>query len=72
MFLIDTVTLSELRQLERDPSVVRRFERQRSSNLFLSVVSIGKIERGVAPIQPQACGQAIVDLFTRPKILDHP
>jgi predicted nucleic acid-binding protein len=48
MFLIDTVTLSELRKRERDPSVVRWFERQRSSDLFLSVVSIGEIERGIA------------------------
>ena len=47
MFLIDTVTLSELRKRERDPSVVRWFERQRSSDLFLSVISIGEIERGI-------------------------
>lgn len=48
MFLIDTVTLSELRKRERDPSVVRWFERQRSSDLFLSVISIGEVERGIA------------------------
>jgi toxin FitB len=48
MFLIDTVTLSELRKRERDPSVVKWFERQRTSDLFLSVISIGEIERGVA------------------------
>jgi toxin FitB len=48
MFLIDTVTLSELRKRDRDPSVVKWFERQRSSDLFLSVISIGEIERGIA------------------------
>jgi predicted nucleic acid-binding protein len=48
MFLIDTVTLSELRKRERDPSVVKWFERQRTSDLFLSVISIGEIERGIA------------------------
>ena len=48
MFLIDTVTLSELRRRERDPKVVKWFERQRTSDLFLSVVSIGEIERGIA------------------------
>jgi predicted nucleic acid-binding protein len=48
MFLIDTVTLSELRRRERDPSVVKWFERQRASDLFLSVISIGEIERGIA------------------------
>jgi predicted nucleic acid-binding protein len=48
MFLIDTVTLSELRRRQRDPVVVAWFERQRTSNLFLSVISIGEIERGGA------------------------
>jgi toxin FitB len=48
MFLIDTVTLSELRRRRRDPMVVAWFERQRTSDLFLSVISIGEIERGIA------------------------
>lgn len=48
MFLIDTVTLSELRKRERDPTVVAWFERQRTTDLFLSVISIGEIERGIA------------------------
>jgi predicted nucleic acid-binding protein len=48
MFLIDTVTLSELRRRQRDPKVIRWFERQRTADLFLSVISIGEIERGIA------------------------
>jgi predicted nucleic acid-binding protein len=48
MFLIDTVTLSELRKRKRDPMVVAWFERQRTTDLFLSVISIGEIERGIA------------------------
>jgi predicted nucleic acid-binding protein len=48
MFLIDTVTLSELRKRERDPMVVAWFERQRTTDLLLSVISIGEIERGIA------------------------
>src|SRR6202049_2994624 len=48
MFLIDTVTLSELRRRQRDPMVVTWFERQRTTELFLSVISIGEIERGIA------------------------
>jgi toxin FitB len=48
MFLIDTVTLSELRKRQRDPMVVKWFERQRTTDLFLSVISIGEIERGIA------------------------
>src|ERR1700728_5262606 len=48
MFLIDTVTLSELRRRQRDPLVVKWFEQQRATDLFLSVISIGEIERGIA------------------------
>jgi hypothetical protein len=48
MFLIDTVTLSELRRRQRDPMVVAWFERQRTTDIFLSVISIGEIERGIA------------------------
>jgi len=47
MFLIDTVTLSELRRTRRNPAVVAWFEAQRTSDLFLSVVSIGEIERSI-------------------------
>jgi toxin FitB len=47
MFLIDTVTLSELRRRQRDAAVVAWFERQRATELFLSVISIGEIERGI-------------------------
>jgi toxin FitB len=48
MFLIDTVALSELRKPQRDPMVVKWFEQQRATDLFLSVISIGEIERGIA------------------------
>jgi toxin FitB len=48
MFLIDTVILSELRKQERHPMVVAWFERQRTADLFLRVISIGEIERGIA------------------------
>ncbi|NTV95359.1 MAG: type II toxin-antitoxin system VapC family toxin [Thiobacillus sp.] len=48
MFLLDTVVLSELRKRDRDPGLVRWVGEQRASDLFLSVVSIGEIERGIA------------------------
>ena len=47
MYLIDTVALSELRKLQRDPGVVAWFEQQRTTDLFVSVISIGEIERGI-------------------------
>ena len=48
MFLLDTVILSELRKRERNPGLVRWVGEQRAADLFLSVVSVGEIERGVA------------------------
>src|SRR6202165_5140482 len=48
MFLTSPFTLSELRRRERDPMVLAWFERQRTTDLFLSVISIGEIERGIA------------------------
>ena len=48
MFLIDTVVLSELRLRQRDPGVVAWISGQRQEDCFLSVVSIGEIERGIA------------------------
>lgn len=51
MFLLDTVVLSETRKRSRDPSVVTWLSQQRDADLFLSVVTIGEIERGIAQQQ---------------------
>ena len=48
MFLIDTTVLSELRRRQRDAGVVAWIREQRQEDCFLSVVSIGEIERGIA------------------------
>lgn len=48
MFLIDTMVLSELRRRQRDPGVAAWIGSQRQEDCFLSVVSIGEIERGIA------------------------
>jgi predicted nucleic acid-binding protein len=48
MYLIDTVTLSELRKRRGDARLVAWFEGQRTADLFVSVISIGEIERGIA------------------------
>lgn len=42
------MVLSELRLRQRDPGVVAWISRQRPEDCFLSVVSIGEIERGIA------------------------
>jgi predicted nucleic acid-binding protein len=49
MFLLDTVVLSELRKppRQRNRSLVHWIERVPSQDLFVSVVTIGEIERGI-------------------------
>ena len=47
MFLIDTDVLSALRRQERNPEVARWMSAQRAADLYLSVVTVGEIERGV-------------------------
>ncbi len=47
MFLIDTDVLSALRRGERHRAAARWLEAQRTSDLYLSVVTIGEVERGI-------------------------
>ncbi len=54
MFLLDTVVLSELRKKERNPGLIRWIGERNDSELFVSVVTIGEIERGI-------CGQRAKD-----------
>lgn len=47
MFLIDTDVLSALRRQERHPDVAGWVSRQRTADLYLSVVSVAEIEREI-------------------------
>ena len=47
MFLIDTDVLSALRKRQRNPHVVQWMLDQRMTDLYLSAVSLGQIERGI-------------------------
>ena len=47
MFLLDTDVLSALRRRERNPGTVRWVSNQRTADLYLSVVTVGEIERGI-------------------------
>lgn len=47
MILLDTVVLSELRKSRPSAAVVQWLSTQRDSELFLSVVSLSEIERGI-------------------------
>ena len=51
MFLIDTDVLSALRRRERHPVIVRWVEDQRTTDLHISVVTVGEIERGITQQQ---------------------
>ena len=46
-YLLDTVVLSELRKAKPSPTVLRWIRAQAANELFISVVSIGEIERGI-------------------------
>ena len=48
MFLLDTDVLSALRRRERNPEIARWVRTQRTTDLYLSVVTVGEIERGIA------------------------
>lgn len=48
MFLIDTDVLSALAKRRCDANVEDWIERWRTTDLFISVISVGEIERGIA------------------------
>lgn len=48
MFLLDTDVLSALRRRHRNPAIVRWVGSQRDADLYLSVITIGEIERGIS------------------------
>lgn len=51
MYLLDTMVLSELRKRQRDPRLVSWLQGRRQIDLYLSVVTIGEIEKGIAKQQ---------------------
>lgn len=55
MFLLDTVVLSELRKppRQRNPHLLHWIEGVASQDLFISVVTIGEIERGIEQQRPR-------------------
>src|ERR687898_2032331 len=48
MYLLHTTVLSELRKSRRDPALVEWLKSVRPTDLFLSVVTIGEVEKGIA------------------------
>lgn len=48
MLILDTNVISALRRPERSPAASAWLARQRDEELFLSVITLGEIERGIA------------------------
>lgn len=48
MFILDTNVLSAIRRPERSANVVQWLGRQPEADLYLSVITLGEIERGIA------------------------
>ena len=48
MFLMDTNVVSALRRPDRHPAPTSWLQVQRASDVYLSVVTLGEIERGIA------------------------
>lgn len=54
MFLLDTVSVSELRKVEKglaDPNVAAWIRRQTRGDLYISVLTLFELERGVLEIE---------------------
>ena len=49
MYVIDTNVLSALRRPERAPQVASWLQGKPEADLFLSVITLGEIERGIQP-----------------------
>lgn len=60
-YLIDTNVLSELRRKAPDAGVVRWFAERSPMTLYLSVLTLGEIRKGVSGVRPAARRQALLD-----------
>ena len=59
MILLDTVVVSELRKARPNPRVIKWMRGLRESDVFLSVVTIGEIERGISKVRDAEFAQAL-------------
>lgn len=50
-FLLDTNVVSELRRRAPNPLVVRWFQKVRSSEIYLSVLTLGEIRQGIEQLR---------------------
>lgn len=60
-YLIDTNVLSELRRRDPDPRVVAWLQQRPRQALFLSVLTLGEIRKGLERVQEPTRKQALLD-----------
>jgi predicted nucleic acid-binding protein len=60
-YLIDTNVLSELRRRDAHPNVVGWMQARPRQSLYLSVLSLGEIRKGIEGVQDAAFRQTLTD-----------
>lgn len=60
-YLIDTNVLSELRRKKPDPGVVEWFTLHPAGSLYLSVLTLGEIRKGIEGVADATRRQALLD-----------
>lgn len=60
-YLIDTNVLSELRRKTPDPDVVAWFSQRPSTTLYLSVLTLGEIRKGIETVADPLRRQSLID-----------
>lgn len=60
-YLIDTNVLSELRRKSPDAGVVAWFTQRPPATLYLSVLTLGEIRKGIETVNVEARRQALID-----------
>jgi toxin FitB len=60
-YLIDTNVLSELRRKQPDPKVVAWMQVRPRPSMFLSVLTLGEIRKGIERIEEASRKQALLD-----------
>jgi len=60
-YLIDTNALSELRRRSPSPGVLDWFARRPPSTLYLSVLTLGEIRKGIEGVGDEIRRQALID-----------
>jgi hypothetical protein len=61
VYLVDTNVISELRKARRDPNVVAWLGSAPDDGLYLSVITIGEIAKGIAKVRRAGSPQAVAD-----------